>query len=731
MSETAIQSNSSENQEPETTETSGLGLGLKLMAAFGVCAALTVGIAVMAWLNVGKIGTKFANTVGTNLPKIERALSMEITASTLKTYAQELSTAPDENSRNTLYEGTVQQIDVLAEIAAKLPDSETKTTILEAVQEFAKISEDLNAAVLDRFAIYDRLDTQIVSIDTYEATAAEAVPSIVTFARVKVLDVGDFMLDRIDEAKDLSDAEAGAEEMGTLLTQRLQPLQHAVSLQTAISSAVGILNRSINAKTAEDVAKLESLYLDAVSAMANAVSRLPDGGKKPELEKVVDGLIALNDTNAGLFNTVKQRHALQQKAAELVRQKDATIDRLSQSVSQIMHAVQDETATDVDGALTAVTDTQNISLVLGILSVIIALAIGLFYVRGNVLRRLTEMLEAMQSLAGGALETQVPSGGKDEIGDMARALEIFRNNALEARNASEQRRVDREKAAAERKQEMETLASDFEGTISGIVSSVSGTASVVQGSAESLTSVAETSRNETVASSGLSEEMTVSMQSVSSATEQMASSIEEIGQQVTRSVDISNRAVDEVGSTDRQIADLSKSADEIGDILNVISDIAEQTNLLALNATIEAARAGDAGKGFAVVANEVKSLASQTVRATEQIAQQISNMQGATRNAVTAVAGIGKIVSEIDQTLGAIAGAVEEQSAVTQNIAQSISQTTGTADTMASSIDRVAKGADETGEEAQRLLDRAGEMNNLSTKLNSEIDRFLETVRAA
>ena len=709
----------------------GLGLGTKLMAAFGICAILTVAASGIAWFNVGKVGNLFGHTVASSLPNIERSLGMEVTANKLAAYAEELSAARGEEERAALYGGTVQQIDVLAASAAALTDSDAKSVIVASIEEFRQIAEDLNSAVLGRFTHNATLSRQIESVDGYDAVAAEAIPSIVTFARVKVLDVGDFMLDRIDEAKDLKDAEAGAEEMGTLLTQRLQPLQAAVGLQTAISNAIGLLNRTVNAGDAEHVAKLESAYLEAVSAMANAVSRLPDGGKKPDLETVVDGLIALNDSETGLFTTAKQRLERREQAAELISRKDVVIDRMSASVRQIVEHAQGEAGKDVDGALAAVTETKNVSLALGVLSVLVALGIALVYVRGNILRRLTQMLTAMQSLAGGSLETEVPDGGKDEIGDMARALEVFRSNALEARNASEQRRVDREKAAAERKQEMEALASGFEGTVSGIVTSVTDAATVVQGSAQSLSSVAETSRNETASSSDLSEEMTASMQSVSAATEEMAASIEEIGQQVTRSVDISNRAVEEVGSTDRQIADLSKSADEIGSILSVISDIAEQTNLLALNATIEAARAGDAGKGFAVVANEVKSLASQTVRATEQITEQISNMQSATRNAVGAVAGIGTIVSQIDDTLGAIAGAVEEQSAVTQNIAQSIAQSTGTADSMATSIERVAKGADETGGEAERLLNRADEMNTLSTQLNAEIDRFLRTVRAA
>ncbi len=709
----------------------GLGLGAKLMAAFGVCAVLTVGVSGIAWFNVGKVGDMFGQTVAHSMPNIERSLAMEVTANKLAALAEELSAASNEEQRAALYDSTVRHIDMLAVSAAALSESPAKSTIVVSIEEFRKIVEALNTAVLGRFMHNAALNRQIESVDGYDAVAAEAIPSIVTFARVKVLDVGDFMLDKIDEAKDLKDAEAGAEEMGDLLTKRLQPLQTAVGLQTAISTAIGLLNRTVNAGDADQIAKLESAYLEAVSAMANAVSRLPDGGKKPDLETVVDGLIALNDTDKGLFTTAKQRLERRVQAAALVEQKDTLLDGMSVSVRQIVENAQSEAKVDVDGALGAVADTKNVSMALGGLSVLVAFGIALVYVRGNILRRLTQMLTAMQSLAQGALETEVPNGGKDEIGDMARALEIFRSNALEARNASEQRRLDREKAAAERKQEMEALASGFEGTVSGIVTSVTDTATVVQGSAKSLSSVAESSRTETASSSDLSEEMTAAMQTVSAATEEMAASIEEIGQQVTRSVDISNKAVEEVGSTDRQIADLSKSADEIGSILNVISDIAEQTNLLALNATIEAARAGDAGKGFAVVASEVKSLASQTVRATEQIAQQIANMQSATRNAVGAVAGIGTTVSQIDDTLSAIAGAIEEQSAVTQNIAQSIAQSTGTADSMATSIERVAKGADETGGEAERLLTRADEMNALSTQLNGEIDRFLRTVRAA
>ena len=286
------------------------------------------------------------------------------------------------------------------------------------------------------------------------------------------------------------------------------------------------------------------------------------------------------------------------------------------------------------------------------------------------------------------------------------------------------------RTSREQKKAMDDLANNFEQTVSGIVQRVGEMSSIVRGAAEAMNTSASTSKSEATEAAGLSGQMNDTMQTVSSATEEMAASIGEISQQVSKSVEIAGRAVAEVSSTDRQISELSKAADEIGSILGIISDIAEQTNLLALNATIEAARAGDAGKGFAVVANEVKSLASQTVKATDQIAQQIASMQASTKGAVQAVSGIGDIVSEIDSISSAIAGAVEEQGAVTQEIARSVSECFQSSTQMSESVNRVAEASDTAGQQASQLLENAAEMTQISGSLNQEIDRFVSSVRA-
>ena len=297
--------------------------------------------------------------------------------------------------------------------------------------------------------------------------------------------------------------------------------------------------------------------------------------------------------------------------------------------------------------------------------------------------------------------------------------------------ASEERKVAREKSEADRKVSMAKLADEFESAVGKIVDTVSTTSSELEAAAGSMSKTAETTQQLSSTVASASEESTANVQSVAAATDEMAASVSEIGRQVQESSRIANDAVTQAQRTDSRISELSRAAGRIGDVVKLITAIAEQTNLLALNATIEAARAGEAGKGFAVVAQEVKQLASQTAKATDEIRVQIGGMQSATQESVAAIKEIGETIARISQIATAVAAAVEEQGASTQEIARNIQEAAKGTAQVTGNISEVTRGASETGSASTQVLTSARSLSNESNQLKMKVAKFLATVRAA
>jgi methyl-accepting chemotaxis protein len=356
-----------------------------------------------------------------------------------------------------------------------------------------------------------------------------------------------------------------------------------------------------------------------------------------------------------------------------------------------------------------------------------------FLIARGIIGPLSGLTAGMKQLAEGNFGVVLPGlGRKDEVGDMAQAVETFKVKAEEkARAEAEARITQDQEAALQRKQDMIRLADDFEGTVGEIVEAVSSASSELETSAGTLTSTADRSQQLTTVVAAASEEASTNVQSVASATEEMASSITEIGRQVQESARIANEAVDQAQKTNDRVGELSKAAGRIGAVVELINTIAGQTNLLALNATIEAARAGDAGRGFAVVASEVKALAEQTAKATGEISQQIASIQTATDDSVSAIREIGATIGKMSEIASTIASAVEEQGAATQEISRNVQQAAQGTMQVSSNIIDVQRGASETGGASSQVLSAAQSLSSDSSRLKHEVSRFLNSVRAA
>jgi methyl-accepting chemotaxis protein len=368
----------------------------------------------------------------------------------------------------------------------------------------------------------------------------------------------------------------------------------------------------------------------------------------------------------------------------------------------------------------------------GALALAAALSIGAgWIIVVSVSKPIAAMTAAMQRLAAHDVTTDVAGRDrKDEIGTMAAAVQVFKDTMIAAdRVAAEQTAANEERLR--RAQHREQLTHAFESKIGELASSLAAAASMMETTAGGMSATAERTNEQSTIVAAASTQTSVNVQTVATATEELSSSVQEIGRQVAQSARIAGQAVEDARQTDATVQALAAGAQKIGDVVTIIQDIANQTNLLALNATIEAARAGDAGKGFAVVASEVKALANQTGKATEEIGSQIVQIQDATRQAVTAIQGIGHTIGEINEIAASIASAVEQQNAATQEISRNVQQAAKGTQEVSNNITGVKQAATETGAAATEVLGAAKDLSRQSGELRGEVDRFIADVQAA
>ncbi|WP_234681781.1 methyl-accepting chemotaxis protein [Bradyrhizobium monzae] len=452
------------------------------------------------------------------------------------------------------------------------------------------------------------------------------------------------------------------------------------------------------------------------------------------IEVVAVPTVVMNDITAKL-----QKYLAEFAAWAETAQQSAALDASMMKTFRDLEPGMQEVGTTVEGlykradaAEAATRDAVRFWMMIAFLVTVAVLAVVGFLLGRSISKALSGMVDAMTRLARGELSIAVPGiGRKDEIGEMAGAVEVFRANMTEAeRLRAEQAEADTRRRA-QRKADMKRLADDFEGAVGEIIETVSSAATELEASSNTLTRAAERSNGLATSVASASEEASANVQSVSSASEEMTSSISEISRQVQESARVADVAVEQAQRTNARVGELTKAAGRIGDVVDLINTIAGQTNLLALNATIEAARAGEAGRGFAVVASEVKALAEQTAKATGEIGQHIGAIQAATQDSVGAIREIGDTIARMSEISSTIAAAVEEQGAATQEISRNIQHAAqGTSDVSAN-IGEVQRGAGETGAASAQVHSAAQSLSQESNRLKSEVARFLDSVRAA
>jgi methyl-accepting chemotaxis protein len=694
------------------------GVRGSLFAAFAVIAGMAIAISAGAGWVLNHLGGSMVNLSGRDIPRLAASLQLQAQSASLASQGPTLLASRNEE---TLKEriGKVKETQAvvmakLAEIKQLGADKDIVANLTETVKSIDDMINSLGSAARERLEAAAQHDRQYEALRKAQAEfVAASVPEMVD---------AQSRLNAVLNAVDLS----------------IDDANHSARIVEQLGNVIGSGNlmasnmaAALSANTSDTLEAIEKDFKETVERLKSNLEMLPKGAGGKTMGEASAKLQALGEGKERIFK-IRQKELDSDDYGQTILEETRKLNvGLGISVQQLVDGVRKETDAATAQAQQEISWATLVMLALGAATLIGSVLFVWLYVGRSILRRMRALQSSMKILSSGDLDSEIyRSGQSDEIAEMSESLQVFRESMIAARALSAEQ--DKENIAkVERASRVEARIAEFESTVRAALDGLQASANSMQSTAQSMSATADQSSALVSAVASAAEETSVNVQTVSSGTEELSSSIAEIGRQVVTSAEIARKAVDEAGATDATMQGLADNAARISVVVDLIQTIASQTNLLALNATIEAARAGEAGRGFAVVASEVKNLASQTAKATDEIRQQIANMQSVTNSAVGAIRNISTTISEINEVTGAIAAAVEEQGAATREIARNIQHAAGGTSEVSSNIVGVSNASNEAGTAAGEVLTASDALRREADVLRAEIDAFLSNIRAA
>jgi methyl-accepting chemotaxis protein len=694
------------------------GLRGNLFSAFAVIAGMAIVISAGAGLVLGHLGGVMVDLSSKDIPRLAASLQLSAQSAALASQGPSVLASRTEESLNErikkINETQAAALAKLNEVIALGADKTIAAALTETVKNIDDMTKSLGSAARERLEAAAQHDKKYEALRKAQTEfVAVSIPEMVD-AQSRL----NAVLTAVDPAID--DATAAA--------RVVEQLGNVIASGNLMASN---LAAALSANNSDTLEAIEKDFKETVERIKSNLEMLPKNAGGKTMAEAVAKLQALGEGKERIFK-IRQKELDAADYGETILDETRKLNvGLGISVQQLVDGVRKETDAATAQARQEISLATVVMLALGVGTLIGSVLFVWLYVGRSILRRIRALQSSMKVLSSGDLESEIyRSSQSDEIAEMSESLQVFRESMITARALSAETDKDRI-GKAERASRMEARIVEFEATVRSALDSLQSAANSMQSTAQSMSATADQSSALVSAVASAAEETSVNVQTVSAGTEELSSSIAEIGRQVVSSAEIARKAVEEAGATDATMQGLADNAARISVVVDLIQTIASQTNLLALNATIEAARAGEAGRGFAVVASEVKNLASQTAKATDEIRQQIGDMQNVTSTAVTAIRNISSTITEINDVTTAIAAAVEEQGAATREIARNIQHAAGGTSEVSSNIVGVSNASNEAGTAAADVLSASDALRQEADVLRSEIDAFLSNIRAA